>query len=184
MVCTAVVHNTKVTYVHSQTTAGSLFERSESSSIQLTGTGQKLEIEMTTGEETTFGYSNRTHVHQLTKTPLGSWFTGLNMDCTNPKTGYENSVVTLPFQFSAGKPLQNGTVTDDHYRRKEQKNEFRQSKKMGPGIRWGSARDSGGVHFHDRSPEEDIAHGGQLGGNGSMAVHCACDNIYNCGGSL
>ena len=84
-----------------------LLQRTESSSIQLTGTGQMLEIEMIAGEKTTYSYSDRTHVHQPTRITLGSGFTGQYMDYANPETGYENLVIRLssPKILQLEKPL-------------------------------------------------------------------------------
>ena len=55
----------------------------------------KTDTGLEAGEKTTFGYSNRTHVHQTIKSALGSWLTGLNTDYTNPETGYGNLVLRL-----------------------------------------------------------------------------------------
>jgi hypothetical protein len=87
--------------------AGSLFHSSDSSSTHLTGTGQMLEAEVIDGEKTSIGCSVRTHVHKPTKTSLRTWFTGLNMDHTNPKTGYVNLIIRLssPYNFQLGQFL-------------------------------------------------------------------------------
>ena len=58
------VINTEVGDVESRSVVGSGFHRSEYNSIQLTDTGQVLETGIMAGEKTTFGYPNRTHIHQ------------------------------------------------------------------------------------------------------------------------
>jgi hypothetical protein len=78
IVSTTIVHNTKVTDVHSHTMVGSLSRRSKTGSKPLKRTEQMLEIEMFTGENTAYGYSDRTHVHLPTRATLGSWVTRLH----------------------------------------------------------------------------------------------------------
>jgi hypothetical protein len=79
-------------------TAGMMF----SSSIQLTGAGQMLEMELVTGEKTSCGCSTCTHVHQPTTFILGPRFSRLYMDCTNPTTGYVKIKFSLSYPYWVG----------------------------------------------------------------------------------
>jgi hypothetical protein len=96
-----------------------------SSSAQLTGAGQMLRIEMSTGMKTTGGYPNCTHVHQPATSILGPRFSRLYMDCTNHTTGYDKMKFSLssPYNFqldvraTVKQFLMRWSITEDIIRR-------------------------------------------------------------------